>query len=134
MGRHNSRHPVASIDRIARVNELLKRSLADNMETLGFNENGKIVSITRVHCCSSLKNATVYVSVLGAENEEEERAILQKILKRKSELQMLMSQEVILKYTPVLHFVLDHSVAEGDHVLELIMKMEDSGEVEDAGR
>ena len=36
-----------------------------------------------------------------------------------------MSKEVILKYTPVLQFVLDHSVADGDRVLDLLRHMED---------
>ena len=36
-----------------------------------------------------------------------------------------MMQEIILKYTPVLQFVLDRSVADGDRVLDLLRHMED---------
>ena len=124
---HNSKkHPVASVDRIVRINELLKRVLADLMETLGFNEEqGRIISITRVDCASNLKSAAVYVSILGAKNEEEEARIIRRLIERKSEIQSLMSKEVILKYTPVLQFVLDHSVADGDRVLDLLRHMED---------
>lgn len=125
MGRHNNRHPIASDDRITRVNELLKRTLAEKLESFGFNEGGVLVSVTRVDCATSLKNATVYLSIMGAQNEAQEQKILQSVIKRKAELQYLMSQEVILKYTPVLHFVADHSIAEGDRVLELIRQMEE---------
>ncbi len=126
MPRNNRKHPVASVDRLVRVNELLKRVLADLLETLGYNEEqGKIISITRVDCASNLKNASVYVSILGAKNEEEEARIVRRLIERKSEIQSLMSKEVILKYTPVLHFVLDHSVADGDRVLDLLRHMED---------
>ena len=126
MPRNNRKHPVASVDRIVRINELLKRVLADLMETLGFNEEqGKIISITRVDCASNLKTAGVYVSILGAKNEEEEARIVRRLIERKAEIQSLMSKEVILKYTPVLHFVLDHSVADGDRVLDLLRHMED---------
>ena len=126
MPRNNKKHPVASVDRLVRVNELLKRVLADLMETLGFNEEqGKIISITRVDCASNLKTAAVYVSILGAKNEEEEARIVRRLIERKAEIQSLMSKEVILKYTPVLHFVLDHSVADGDRVLDLLRHMED---------
>ena len=126
MPRNNRKHPVASVDRLVRVNELLKRVLADLMETLGFNEEqGRIISITRVDCASNLKTAAVYVSILGAKNEEEEARIVRRLIERKSEIQSLMSKEVILKYTPVLHFVLDHSVADGDRVLDLLRHMED---------
>jgi hypothetical protein len=74
---------------------------------------------------SNLKTASVYVSILGAKNEEEEARIVRRLIERKSEIQSLMSKEVILKYTPVLHFVLDHSVADGDRVLDLLRHMED---------
>ena len=126
MPRNNRKHPVASVDRLVRVNELLKRVLADLLETLGYNEEqGRIISITRVDCASNLKTASVYVSILGAKNEEEEARIGRRLIERKAEIQSLMSKEVILKYTPVLHFVLDHSVADGDRVLDLLRHMED---------
>ena len=126
MPRNNRKHPVASVDRLVRVNELLKRVLADLLETLGYNEEqGKIISITRVDCASNLKTASVYVSILGAKNEEEEARIVRRLIERKAEIQSLMSKEVSLKYTPVLHFVLDHSVADGDRVLDLLRHMED---------
>jgi ribosome-binding factor A len=126
MPRNNRKHPVASVDRIVRINELLKRVLADLMETLGFNEEqGRIISITRVNCASNLKSAAVYVSILGAKSEEEEARIIRRLIERKSEIQSLMSREVILKYTPVLQFILDHSVADGDRVLDLLRHMED---------
>ena len=126
MPRNNRKHPVASVDRLVRVNELLKRVLADLLETLGYNEEqGRIISITRVDCASNLKTAAVYVSILGAKDEEEEARIVRRLIERKAEIQSLMSKEVILKYTPVLHFVLDHSVADGDRVLDLLRHMED---------
>ena len=126
MPRNNRKHPVASVGRLVRVNELLKRVLADLLETLGYNEEqGRIISITRVDCASNLKTASVYVSILGAKNEEEEARIVRRLIERKAEIQSLMSKEVILKYTPVLHFVLDHSVADGDRVLDLLRHMED---------
>ena len=126
MPHKSKKHPVASVDRIVRINELLKRVLADLMETLGFNEEqGRIISITRVDCASNLKSAAVYVSILGAKNEEEEARIIRRLIERKSEIQSLMSKEVILKYTPVLQFILDHSVADGDRVLDLLRHMED---------
>ena len=124
---HNSKkHPVASVDRIVRINELLKRVLADLMETLGFNEEqGRLISVTRVECASNLKSARAYISILGAKDEEEELRIIRRLIERKSEIQTLMSREVILKYTPVLQFVHDRSVADGDRVLDLLRHMED---------
>ena len=126
MPHKSNKHPVASVDRIVRINELLKRVLADLMETLALNEeNGCIISITRVECASNLKSAQVYVSILGAKSDEAEQRVIRRLIERKSEIQTLMSQEVILKYTPVLQFILDKSVSEGDRVLDLLRQMED---------
>ena len=122
----NNKHPVASVDRIVRINELLKRVLADLVETLALNEeNGCIISITRVDCASNLKSAQVYVSILGAKNDEAEQRVIRRLIERKAEIQTLVSHEVILKYTPVLQFILDKSVSEGDRVLDLLRQMED---------
>ena len=79
----------------------------------------------RLNCASNLKSARVYISILGAKNEEEDLRIIRRLIERKSEIQALMSQEVILKYTPVLQFVHDRSVADGDRVLDLLRHMED---------
>ena len=132
MPHKSKKHPVASVDRIVRINVLLKRVLADLMETLGFNEEfGCIVSVTRVDCASNLKSAGVYISILGAKSEEEEQRIIRRLIERKSEIQALMSQEIILKYTPVLQFILDRSVADGDRVLDLLRHMEDEEHADD---
>ena len=126
MPHRNNKHPVASVDRIVRINELLKRVLADLVETLALNEeNGCIISITRVDCASNLKSAYVYVSILGAKDGEQEQRIIRRLIERKAEIQTLMAQEIILKYTPVLQFILDKSVSEGDRVLDLLRQMED---------
>ena len=126
MPHKSKKHPVASVDRIVRINELLKRVLADLMETLGLNEeHGCIISITRVDCASNLKSAQVYVSILGAKDDEAEQRVIRRLIDRKAEIQTLVSREVILKYTPVLQFILDKSVSEGDRVLDLLRQMED---------
>ena len=126
MPHKSNKHPVASVDRIVRINELLKRVLADLVETLALNEeNGCIISITRVDCASNLKSAQVYVSILGAKDDEAEMRVIRRLIDRKAEIQTLVSREVILKYTPVLQFILDKSVSEGDRVLDLLRQMED---------
>ena len=111
-------------DRIARVNELLKREIADVIEKYSLNEGGVLVSVTRVHASESLRNATVYVSIFGADQEKSE-AILKKLYKLKPEIQQQVSRHVILKYTPVLQFVRDTNLEDGDRVLALIRELEE---------
>ena len=110
-------------DRIARVNELLKREIADVIDKYALNEGGTLISITKVHASESLRNATVYVSIYGADEAKSE-AIIKKLYKLKPEIQHQVSRHVILKYTPVLQFVRDTNLEEGDRVLALIRELE----------
>ena len=111
-------------DRIARVNELLKREIADVIEKYSLNEDGMLISVTRVHASESLRNATVYVSIFGADEARSE-AVIRKLYKLKPEIQRQVSRHVILKYTPVLQFVRDTNLEDGDRVLALIRELEE---------
>ena len=94
-----------SVDRLERVNVLVRREIAEAipavMSSTGIDLASVMVSNVRV--ASNLRNATVSISILGHEKD--------------------------LKYTPVLQFVLDESVEKGDHVLDVLSKMEQAGEI-----
>ncbi len=120
-----SSHPIASVDRIARVNEILKREIADLIEKRGVNEGDFLLSVTKVNCSSCLKNATVYVSIMGATEEQEEK-IMKSLLRLRPEIQRNVSKHVVLKYTPVLHFAIDRNIAAGDRVLEILRELEEN--------
>lgn len=114
-------------DRIARVNEILKREIAGILEKENITIPDALISITKVQCSSCLKNATVYVSVYGGGTEAGERAIA--LLEEKRALiQRRVSRSIILKYTPVLRFTLDRNLEEGDRVLGLLRELEEEEE------
>ena len=113
-------------DRIARVNEIMKREIADIIEKRGIGRGGELVSVTKVHTSDSLRNAAVYVSIFGAKGERVQE-ILRELAKLRPEIQHNVSRHVILKYTPVLHFIHDTNLEEGDRVLALIREMEEHG-------
>ena len=112
-------------DRIARVNEILKREIADIIEKYGVGGTDTLVSVTRVHACESLRNAAVYISVFGA-GKERLAEIFRTLNKLRPEIQHNVSRRVILKYTPVLHFIHDTNIEEGDKVLAMIREMEEN--------
>ncbi len=114
------------VDRIARVNEILKREIADLLQREVFADGTVLVSVTRVSCATTLKQADVYVSMFGTKTPEDEEAILHKLSRLRGEIQRRMSQHVILKYTPVLHFIADHNLAEGDRVIQLLRELEEN--------
>ena len=57
---------MGAVDRLTRINELLKREIAELLERNPCPGAGNmLVSVTTVHCSVDLRNATVYVSVFG---------------------------------------------------------------------
>jgi ribosome-binding factor A len=113
-----------SVDRLTRVNALLKREIAAALYRVfaGQDFNFSAVTVTHVFTSSDLHTARVLVSILG--HEKDRRGILRQLQQHHGSIQKLVSKHVILKYTPQLHFELDTSLEEGDHVLRMLEKIE----------
>ena len=126
MGSNKERFTPMSVDRITRVNELLKREIGDLLfRVMHANEfDLASVTITRVETSKDLREAHVYVSILG--HEAERPRMLALLSRRRGEFQRRINKDVTLKYTPRLTFELDTSVEEGDHVLAVLLKLEAS--------
>ena len=98
--------------RLARVNELLKREIAQTLFRVVPEEAdvGR-VTITQVQTSPNLRKARVFVSVRGNQNDQDDWI---RILRRhRKEIQAVIGRNVVLKYNPQLMFILDHSVEEG---------------------
>lgn len=109
-------------DRITRVNELIKREIADLLERKEFNSTC-LISVTEVKTSPDLRHAKIYFSFLGGDKEVHENAM--KFLKQnRVDLQQSMSHDVTLKYTPVLEFIFDKKYEEADRVLSIIDELE----------
>ena len=52
---------------------------------------------------------------------------------RRGEIQRLINRDLVLKYTPRLAFELDGSIERGDHVLDILMRMEREHPTGEAG-
>lgn len=112
------------VDRLERVNSLLKRVIADAMFRVfqGDDVNPGLVTVTNVACAKNLRNATVSVSIFG--EEPEKRRILSHIISRTHEFERTVNREVRMKFTPQLRFELDYSIEKGDAVLALLDKLQ----------
>ena len=101
-----------------RVNELLKRELSGIIaREISFED--ALVTINQVDVTADLKNAHVYVSVLG-----ENKNVLPRLEENRAALQTELARHVVLKYTPHLIFHLDDSIERGTRVLEILQEME----------
>ncbi len=109
-----------SVDRLERVNSLLKRVIGESMFRVlqGDDVNPGKVTVTDVACAKNLRNATVKVSVFG--EPAEQTRVLGHIIRRTHEFERIVNAQVRLKFTPQLRFVIDHSLEKGDRVLALL--------------
>jgi ribosome-binding factor A len=114
---------MSAPDRITRVNEILKREIADLLERDSFMDGSCLISVTKVKTSANLRKATVGISVFGGDEDTKKDAI-RFLEKNRKDLQSRISRDVTLKYTPVLTFVLDRTVEEGDRVFALLEEME----------
>ncbi len=110
--------------RIIRVNELLKREIAVDIPRLFANTNfdTSAVTVIRVATGSDLRDATVYVSIFG--HDENRDGMIRFLNRHRHEIQSRMSKNVILKYTPRLYFKLDDSLETGDRVLSILSQLD----------
>lgn len=101
--------------RMNRVNELMKREIASIVQREFEWKNG-LVTISEVVTTQDLKEAKVFVSVLGGS----EKGVLEKLRSNRAEIQSLVSKRVVLKNTPVLSFRADHSAERGVDMVNLL--------------
>ena len=114
-------------DRITRVNELIRRELGVQLYRVVNRPDFDTAAVTFTHALTSvdLRSCRVLVSIRG-ELVEQERML--SILKRhRADFQAAIHDRIVLRYTPQIHFVLDHSVEQGDQVLQLLNRMEETG-------
>lgn len=110
--------------RLVRVNELLKREIAEDLyRNFSMSDfDASALTVTRVECAADLRDAKVFVSIFGHENERD--SMIAFLNRHRQEIIRLMVKRVKLKYTPRLHFILDESIEGGDHILSLLAELE----------
>ena len=112
-----------AVDRIERINSLLKRVIAESMFSVmqGDSVAPGLFTVTDVKCGKDLRDATVMVSVFGDDALKE--TALQHLKHNAKRFQQIINREVRMKFTPRLIFKLDLSLERGDEVLALLDKL-----------
>jgi ribosome-binding factor A len=110
--------------RMLRVNEVVKRELS-GIITREISFEGALVSINHVKVTSDLKNAHVFVSVLGSATGE---SVMKKLEEHRPALQSELARRVTMKFTPHLLFHLDESIARGARIVEILQEIDADSE------
>jgi len=114
-----------SVKRIDRVNSLLRREIGEALYHVFSGEDFDLaaVTITEVDCAPNLRTAKVMVSVFG--HDDTRTRMISQLSRKAKELQSIINRDLTLKYTPRLQFKLDMSVEKGDHVLDILSRMDE---------
>ena len=109
---------MQGVDRTRRVAELIRRALADIIRDRLPDHGLGLLSITATEVTRDLSRATVFISLLG-EEEDQERAT--KILNEESSaLRHELSRTLNLRHTPEINFRYDLSIERGARLSRLI--------------
>ena len=104
-------------DRMRRVNEAVREVISEGVGELKDPRVG-FVTVTGVETSADLRQATVFVSVLGTESKREKT--LAGLAAAHGVLQARLARELRLKRTPQLTFEYDPSVERGVRMTQLI--------------
>lgn len=109
-----------SVNRLDRVNSLLKRVIADAMHSVmqGDSVAPGLITVTGVSCGKDLRDATVGISVFG--DDELKKTAIQHLQHNARRFQAVINREIRLKFTPRLLFQIDRSIEKGDEVLSIL--------------
>ena len=111
------------VDRLERVNSLLKRVIAEAMFSVmqGDTVQPGLITVTGVTCGKDLRDATVRVSVFG--DDALKTTALRHLQSKARRFQAIINREIRLKFTPRLTFQIDLSLEKGDEVLAILDRL-----------
>ena len=116
-------------ERMRRVNEALREVLSEEIGGLKDPRIG-FVTVTGVKTSPDLRQATVYVSVLGSRRKR--AATLEGLGSSTGVLQAAVNRELHLKRTPQLSFEYDPTIEEGVRLTKLIDELAPDGDADES--
>jgi ribosome-binding factor A len=105
-------------DRMRRVNEAVREVVSARIAEGLRDPRIGFVTVTAVETSPDLRQARVYVSVLGS--EEERSDTLAGLESAHGVIQQALATELRMKRTPTLQFVFDESIDRGMRITELL--------------
>lgn len=115
-------------NRTVRVNELVQREISDILRKR-YQTEAVAITITEVRVSPDLRDARVFVSVVGTEAEAEEK--LRWIRSKASDIREEVARRIVLKYLPKFEYVLDRAAIRGARILQVLDEIEHPREKED---
>lgn len=107
--------------RANRVAEQMKKELGDILSRKIKDPRVGFVTITDVEVTGDLQQATIYLTILGSENDKKET--LQGLSKAKGFIRSEIGTRIRLRKTPELFFEIDETIETGNRIESLIRNL-----------
>jgi ribosome-binding factor A len=104
-------------NRTVRVNELLQREISDILRKR-YQSEAVAITIAEVRVSPDLREARVFVSVVGSDEMGAER--LRWLRGKAAEIRAEVGRRVVLKYLPKFDYIVDQSAIRGTRILQML--------------
>ena len=106
--------------KIERLNHVFMQEISNILMTEIKDEDIKFVTVTGVDITSDLSYAKVYVTVF---DEDKRKTTLEELNGASHFIRGKLSERVEIRHTPELKFIYDESIEYGNHIEEIIDKI-----------
>lgn len=104
-------------NRTLRVNELIQREFSDILRKR-YQTESVAITITEIRVSPDLRDARVFVSVVGGEEELE--AKLRWLRAHSKDIRHELGRRIVLKFMPQFEYLADHSPEQGARILQVL--------------
>jgi ribosome-binding factor A len=111
-------------NRTVRINELVQRELSDILRRR-YQSEAVALTITEVRVAPDLRDARVFVAIVGSDEEGAER--LRWLRRQAPAIREELGRRIVLKYLPKFDYLLDKSAARSVRVLSILDEIERAG-------
>ena len=108
--------------RTERINQFLREEISELLRQAKDPRLDSFVTITEVSISPDLRQAKVFISILGDEKEQER--VLKGLVAASGFFRRQLAPRLTMRFVPELVFLRDDSVERGSHLLQLIDKVE----------
>jgi len=115
--------------RIDKINQLLKKEIANILQKDLNDRRLVFVSITHVETTKDLRQCKVYFSILEGDKEE----ILNILNKAKGYIRYLMGKRIKIKVLPQIRFYIDDSIERGFKIDQIFEKLHEKDKKDNIG-
>lgn len=117
------------MDRIKRINEMIKREISTMLIEEIRDPRLKFVTITGVETSKDLQHAKVFYSFLGNDRTGVEEALE----KARGFVRRLVGQRVVMRYTPEIQFYYDKTIEYSDRIEQTLEEIKRRAAGENVG-